>query len=92
MRSPGALAMLGIWWNQHGTRGPRIMSQRTDELDQVDVRILRGFARGALSKTVATELDLPLRTVERRMSSIRERLGAPNTVAAVVIAVRRGYI
>ncbi|MBM7519372.1 LuxR C-terminal-related transcriptional regulator [Nocardioides nitrophenolicus] len=68
------------------------MSQRTEELDQVDVRILRGFARGALSKTVATELDLPLRTVERRMSSIRERLGAPNTVAAVVIAVRRGYI
>lgn len=65
---------------------------RDGDLAELDLQILRILSRGTSSETAAAELGLSVRTLERRVSAIRSRLGAPSTIAAVVIAIRRGLI
>jgi DNA-binding NarL/FixJ family response regulator len=62
------------------------------ELDDVDVRILRRCSRGESVDQVARAMGLSRDTVSRRLLRIRRGWGAPNTIAAVVVAVRRGVI
>jgi hypothetical protein len=57
------------------------------DLDELDLQILR-----ILSKGTSTDLNLPMRTRQRRIATIKTRLGAPSTIAAVVTAIRRGLI
>lgn len=65
---------------------------RPDDLDELDLRILRILSQGTPSETLAGDLGIPVRTLQRRISNIRSRLGAPSTIAAVVTAIRRGLI
>jgi DNA-binding NarL/FixJ family response regulator len=69
-----------------------ITRHRRGDFDELDLQILRILSEGTSSETVATELGIPVRTLQRRISTIKTRLGAPSTIAAVVIAIRRGLI
>lgn len=65
---------------------------REGDLDELDLQILRRLSQGTPSQKVATDLGIPARTLQRRISTIKTRLGAPSTIAAVVTAIRRGLI
>ncbi|UMG93982.1 LuxR C-terminal-related transcriptional regulator [Nocardioides sp. TF02-7] len=69
-----------------------ITRRREDDLADLDLQILRSLSEGRRSETVASDLGISVRTVERRISAIRAQLGAASTIAAVVVAVRRGLI
>lgn len=53
-------------------------------------QVLKGLASGALSKVIAHELGISLRTVEMHRARICEKLGA-NTTAAVAMAGEAGF-
>lgn len=65
---------------------------RDGDLADLDLQILRILSEGTCSETAAADLGMSVRTLERRISAIKTRLGAPSTIAAVVIAIRRGLI
>lgn len=65
---------------------------RHGDLDELDLQILRILSMGTPCETVAADLDISVRTLQRRISNIRAELGAPSTIAAVVTAIRRGLI
>jgi len=62
------------------------------DLDELDLQILRILSDGTPCDAVASDLGIPVRTLQRRISRIRAHLGAPSTIAAVVTAIRRGLI
>lgn len=57
-------------------------------MDPADLDVLRAIAAGLTTAEVAAELGVSEHTVNRRLIRIRRELGAPNTVAAVVTAIR----
>ncbi len=61
-------------------------------MDPDDLEVLRAIANGRSPAEVAEELGVSEHAVNRRLIRIRRELGAPNTVAAVVTAVRRGLL
>lgn len=61
-------------------------------LDQIDIQILRMLSEGQHCESIATDMGIPVRTLERRIAVLKTRLGARSTIAAVVVAIRRGLI
>lgn len=61
-------------------------------LDERDRRILSLLMVGASDQVVARQLDVSVRTVERRVRHLMERLGAATRFQAGVQAVRRGWV
>lgn len=68
-------------------RGP-MLRRLTDR----DGQIIAMLAAGASDLTIARQLAISQRTVERRVRSIMEELGATTRFQAGTIAVRRGYL
>lgn len=69
-----------------------ILRERPTLLDRRDVEILRMLSEGMLEERIAADLHVSLRTLQRRVAVIKDRLGAASTIAAVVTAIRRGLI
>jgi DNA-binding NarL/FixJ family response regulator len=62
------------------------------QLDRRDARILSLLSDGRSDSTIARESGVSLRTVERRVRSLMDRLGAKTRFQAGVQAARRGWI
>jgi DNA-binding NarL/FixJ family response regulator len=62
------------------------------QLDRRDARILSLLSDGRSDSTIARESGISLRTVERRVRSLMDRLGAKTRFQAGVQAARRGWI
>jgi len=69
-----------------------ISSRRAKQLDLRDARILSLLSDGRSDSTIARESGISLRTVERRVRSLMDRLGAKTRFQAGVQAARRGWI
>jgi len=69
-----------------------ISSRRAKQLDIRDARILSLLSDGRSDSTIAREFGISLRTVERRVRSLMDRLGAKTRFQAGVQAARRGWI
>lgn len=67
--------------------GPVVMS-----LDKRDRKILTMLAAGASDATIARQMEVSQRTVERRVRSILDLLGATTRFQAGAQAARRGWI
>lgn len=63
-----------------------------DALDDQDLRVLALFAAGLSTPTVAHRLNTSPRTLQRRISHLRARIGVRTTVEAVAWAARRQLI
>lgn len=63
-----------------------------EQLDSVDARILLLLRGGMKDQTIATQLDLAISTVERRVRKLMDRLGARSRFQAGAEATRRGWI
>lgn len=61
-------------------------------LDQRDLRVLHLLTTGASDQLIARQLDVSVRTVERRIRYLMEHLGAATRFQAGVQAVRRGWV
>ncbi|MFC7490988.1 MULTISPECIES: helix-turn-helix transcriptional regulator [unclassified Knoellia] len=68
-------------------RGPTL-SRLTDR----DGQVIALLAAGASDLTIARQLSISQRTVERRVRAIMEELGATTRFQAGTIAVRRGFL
>lgn len=88
---PLVLALLslveGIW-----RRGTSLDQATRSGLDPRDVAILALLAAGASDTTIARQTRISQRTVERRVRSLMDRLGAATRFQAGVQAARRGWI
>jgi len=62
------------------------------ELDPRDATILRLMAAGAPDASIARQAGVSQRTVERRLRSLMDRLGAETRFQAGAQAVRRGWL
>ncbi len=69
-----------------------ISPRRAKQLDLRDARILSLLSDGRSDSTIARESGISLRTVERRVRSLMDRLGAKTRFQAGVQAARRGWI
>lgn len=72
------------------TRTPRGPTLR--RLTDRDGQIIAMLAAGASDLTIARQLGISQRTIERRVRSIMEELGATTRFQAGAIAVRRGFL
>ncbi|PRY58205.1 regulatory LuxR family protein [Knoellia remsis] len=61
-------------------------------LSERDGQVLALLAAGASDQTIARQLSISQRTVERRVRAIMEELGATTRFQAGTTAVRRGYL
>ena len=61
-------------------------------LDRRDVHLLSLLSDGRSDSTIARLSGISLRTVERRVRSLMDRLGAKTRFQAGVQAARRGWI
>ena len=75
---------LGVLRNQ---RASSCKPTRPVSLTSVDVEILKLTVRGKSDKEMATALDIPVRTVEKRKARLRRKLGVSSTVELAVYAV-----
>lgn len=64
----------------------------TDEVDRRDLTILRLLAAGVADASIARQTGVSQRTVERRIRSLLDRLGAGTRFQAGAQAVRRGWL
>ncbi|HEY8820946.1 MAG TPA: LuxR C-terminal-related transcriptional regulator [Dermatophilaceae bacterium] len=69
-----------------------ISPRRAKQLDLRDARILSLLSDGRSDSTIARESGISVRTVERRVRSLMDRLGAKTRFQAGVQAARRGWI
>ena len=69
-----------------------ISPRRAKQLDLRDARILSLLSDGHSDSTIARESGISVRTVERRVRSLMDRLGAKTRFQAGVQAARRGWI
>lgn len=58
----------------------------------IDLRVLGMLARGDTDRAIARQLELSVRTVERRVRTILDELGASTRFAAGCEAARRGLV
>lgn len=56
-----------------------------------DEPLLRLVAAGKSRQEIARELDLPLRTVDRRLSALTARFGLQTTSELVALLARHGF-
>jgi DNA-binding NarL/FixJ family response regulator len=63
-----------------------------DTLTARELDVLKGIAKGHPNKVIAFELNIVEHTVKNHIKSILSKLDASDRTAAVMIAVRRGYI
>lgn len=61
-------------------------------LEDRDVQILALLATGASDATIARQLGISQRTVERRLRGVMDRLGARTRFQAGIAATRRGWV
>jgi two-component system nitrate/nitrite response regulator NarL len=71
---------------RHRAKGPT-WAPSDQELD-----VLRAFAQGRSIPQVAAELNLGVNTVRNHAQHLYEKLGVSDRTAAVVEAMRRGYL
>ena len=69
-----------------------IAPEQEIELDRRDVHLLSLLSDGRSDSTIARLSGISLRTVERRVRSLMDRLGAKTRFQAGVQAARRGWI
>lgn len=77
---------------QSGLQLPRGAGDDARLLDERDTRILGLLAAGASDSTIARELSVSQRTVERRVRVVLDTLGAATRFQAGAIAARDGLI
>jgi len=65
---------------------------KVTKLSRRQRQVLEYVARGYLQKETAVALGLSEHTVKHHMSTILRKLGAPTALAAVLMAIQRGYI
>jgi DNA-binding NarL/FixJ family response regulator len=63
-----------------------------ERLTVEEIDVLRHLAAGLSVRLVAMALGLSVRTVGRRLISLRQKLGAATTIETVQVARRRGYL
>lgn len=61
------------------------------DLDPTDLRVARLTAGGATTRQIATALGVSDRTVQRRLASLRRRLGVESKAALALALARRGF-
>ncbi len=61
------------------------------QLTEEDEALLRLLTRGATVVDAAHELRLHVRTVERRLAALRQRLGVATTPDLVRLALEKGF-
>ena len=66
--------------------------QRVDQPVLRDRQVLMMLAGGATDETIARQLGVSSRTVERRVRALLDRLGAETRFQAGVQAARRGWL
>lgn len=71
---------------------PMTRGSSPTELEPRDAAILRLMAAGAPDASIARQAGVSQRTVERRLRSLMDRLGAETRFQAGVQAVRRGWL
>ena len=69
-----------------------IAAEQEIALDRRDVDLLSLLSAGRSDSTIARLSGISLRTVERRVRSLMDRLGAKTRFQAGVQAARRGWI
>jgi DNA-binding NarL/FixJ family response regulator len=70
--------------------GAELLGDRHDELDPHEERILQLVAAGRSAAEIARELRVNVRSVQRRIAKIRQRVGAGSTAELVSILARGG--
>ena len=61
------------------------------QLEPLDERLLGLLAGGETVAGIAVEVGVSQRTVERRLATLRRRLGAESTGALALLAARQGF-
>jgi DNA-binding NarL/FixJ family response regulator len=77
---------------QSRASGPRVNHAEAARLAPRQREIATMVARGRMSKEIAAELNLSLRTVEKHRSAILRRLGLRDTASLTLWCVRAGLI
>lgn len=62
------------------------------ELTAREREVARLIALGSLTKQIAYELDISVKTVETHRAAIRQKLGGISSVGVVLWAVRTGLV
>ena len=57
-----------------------------------ELEILAGVAEGCSNRTVGEQLGISEQTVKNHLAKVLQRLRAPDRTAAVVIALRQGWL
>lgn len=84
-----------LWHSSRPLQVPGLETADTsidEELESMDARILLLLRGGMKDQTIATQLDLAISTVERRVRKLMDRLGARSRFQAGAEATRRGWI
>ncbi|GAA2613837.1 helix-turn-helix transcriptional regulator [Actinomadura fulvescens] len=93
VRSPVIVAALREYFELLWERATPIGAVQPDSPLTDELRaILELLAQGADDEGIARRLKISATTVRRRITAIREELGAPSRFAAGAAAVRRGWI
>lgn len=69
-----------------------MVSDRATLLDENDIHLLRAIANGKTDQRIADESAVSVRTVQRGIKSLLDRLGARTRTEAVAAAIKRGLI
>ncbi len=65
---------------------------KSGELSQREVQIVQLLCKGLLTKEVAEQLNISIRTVETHKNHIYRKLGISNTVELLRYAERKGLV
>ena len=63
----------------------------TKELAQEDEELIRLVAQGLSTVAIASRLNMPLRSVERRLGRLRKQFQVDSTAELAVFLARRGF-
>lgn len=75
----------------HETERMLADSPVSPELDSKDEELLRLVAAGLSAPAIARQLEVSVRSVTRRLASVRRRLGLQTTPELVSYLARRGF-
>ncbi len=84
--------MLRLFERMWELASPVSRGSSSDEIDRRDLTLLRLMSAGVADASIARQTGVSQRTVERRIRSLMERLGAGTRFQAGVQAVRRGWL
>lgn len=74
----------------HVVRGPR--SHHAAGLTDREIQVLQHLARGATLKLVARELDISVKTVDRHVQNIYNKIGVSTRAGATLFAVENSFL